>query len=279
MLLEAVLINRNNIFMKAIKIIAVAFLILSLGTLSAQNDNSVKELIKVQDIIDTAYTNSRVVMMNEAHSGQKRNIRTRIMGQLVLPKAHKHGVRVLAMEALTEPFAKEANATRKLPEAPNKLAYLHHPEMRNLMQAALDLGWDLAAYEANIKERPKMDNPVDQSNWREKQQAENLANVLKQLDKDAKILVWCGNSHHSKEPGVIPGGDFYPMGYQFWQITGIEPFVIDQIKTVDFMGDNSRYQQWAVYEKQLKRNFYGTMGFVDKATKTAIIISTDNALE
>ena len=192
--------------------------------LNAQDATPEKTLIKVQDIMDYAFNSSQVVMMNEAHSGQKRNVRTRIIGQLVLPKAHSHGVRILAMEALTESFAKQANTTRKLPEVNSKFGYLDQPEMRDLMQSALDLGWDLVAYEADTQLRPKMSSSIDRGNWREKKQAENLAAFLNMSKKDTKILVWCGNSHHDKEPGSTPGGDLYPMGYQFWQITGIEPF-------------------------------------------------------
>ncbi len=69
------------------------------------------------------------------------------------------------------------------------------------------------------------------------------------------------------------------MGYQFWQITGIEPFVIDQIATVDFTGNNSRFEKWSQYKEQLSGNFYGTMGFINKESKSATILSIYNKLD
>jgi hypothetical protein len=49
--------------------------------------------------------------------------------------------------------------------------------------------------------------------------------------------VWCGNGHASK------GGDgeWVPMGWNFREISGVDPFVIDQTVTVSFAG---RDQPW-----------------------------------
>lgn len=243
-------------------------------------DDSEIELITPQEIVDHAFQNAQVVMMNEAHSGLKRNKRTRIIGQLVLPRAHSHGVRYLAMEALDSAFANEANLTRKVPK--RESGYLSQPEMRELIRTALDLGWELIPYEADFSKEPKFSSSADEINWREKEQAKNLSIVLNKLNPGTKLFVWCGNSHHSKNPGIsVPDNNkFYPMGYQFWQITGIEPFVIDQLLTVDMAetGDNTRFQRWIKYEKQLRENFYGTLGFLTK-NKEAKIISIHNTLE
>ena len=55
------------------------------------------------DIIREAFRRSRVVMMNEAHNGWRRCIRTRLVGRQVLPAAWESGARFLAMEALGPP--------------------------------------------------------------------------------------------------------------------------------------------------------------------------------
>jgi hypothetical protein len=49
-------------------------------------------------------------MMNEAHSGLRRSVRTRIVGKSILRAAHESGVRHLAMEALRPDVAAAANA-------------------------------------------------------------------------------------------------------------------------------------------------------------------------
>lgn len=266
--------------MKYKTIATTLFFVCSYMVNSQNSSQKNSELITVQEIMSEAFRSSNIVMMNEAHSGQKRNIRTRIIGQLALPKAHAEGVRILAMEALTKEFADKANSTRKVPQAPSNFGYLHQPEMRNLMQLALDLGWELVAYEAYTDDKSKLNNSPESINWREKEQANNLAKILKSHKKGTKILVWCGNSHLNKKPAKLSFGDFYPMGYQFWKITGVEPFTIDQASTtVDFAGDNSRFQKWIVYEEQLKNNFYGTMGTINRKNKSAKIFSLHNQLE
>jgi hypothetical protein len=69
-----------------------------------------------EEIIEIAFPRSSVVMMNEAHNGWKRCIRTRQIGQRILPVAHQAGVRHLAMEALNPVFAEEGNRTRLVPD-------------------------------------------------------------------------------------------------------------------------------------------------------------------
>ena len=54
----------------------------------------------VEELIEIGFQCSRVVMMNEAHAGDLRCIRTRVIGQRILPAAYKMGARYLAMEAL-----------------------------------------------------------------------------------------------------------------------------------------------------------------------------------
>ena len=80
------------------------------------------------------------------------------------------------------------------------------------------------------------------TNLREEHQAKNINYALQLLPPDAKLLVWCGNGHHTKEPlhaqKVYRDGKFFPkpenepdwtsMGYLFKQVSGINPFTIHQ---------------------------------------------------
>jgi hypothetical protein len=147
-----------------------------------------------EEIMEIAFQRASVVMMNEAHSGLKRCIRTRQVGQRILPVAHQAGVRHLAMEALFPTFTEKCNSTRYAPQ--KKEGYLSQPEMRSFIQIALDLGWSLISYEANsfqwlsakyglnflnTDDPYKISNQLQQyqtdllskefKNWREEQQA------------------------------------------------------------------------------------------------------------
>lgn len=106
------------------------------------------------ELVEIGFTRSRVVMMmNEAHSGLRRSVRTRIVGKSILPAAHEAGVRHLAMEALRPAFAAAANENRVAPDESH--GYLSQPEMRDLIAAALDLGWTLVPYEADFDSKPR----------------------------------------------------------------------------------------------------------------------------
>jgi hypothetical protein len=205
-----------------------------------------------EEIVEIAFQRASVVMMNEAHSGLQRCIRTRQIGQRILPVAHEAGVRHLAMEALNPTFAEQANRDRVVPEY--QKGYLSQPEMRSFIQAALDLGWTLVPYEFDRFKWLSEKHGIDLSNsdeteryrrwqefqpelmtqeftnWREKQQALNLIAALQSLPANTPLLVWCGNNHHSKEPS----DGWLPMGYQFQQHSGTNPFVIDQVVGVKF---------------------------------------------
>lgn len=115
--------------------------------------------------------------------------------------------------------------------------YLAQPDMRALIQAALALGWTLWRYEAAFDHAPAA--LVEQglmsqafSNWREAEQARNLAAVLAGLAASDRLLVWCGNGHANK----VAGEDWRSMGYQFAALVAEGAFVIDQTVTVAFAG-------------------------------------------
>jgi hypothetical protein len=70
-----------------------------------------------QELVEEGFRRSRVVMLNEAHHGLTRCVRTRQLGRQLLPSAHAMGVRHLAMEALQPGDAEAANTTRRPPDA------------------------------------------------------------------------------------------------------------------------------------------------------------------
>src|SRR4051812_16828138 len=173
-------------------------------------------LLTPEELLEIGLRRSRVVMVNEAHNGALRCVRTREIGLRLLPVAHRFGVRHLAMEALWDrELTERANRQRLLPRSAGYLAQL---EMRRLVQAALDLGWTLIPYEVDADDAPDADPMgVETTRWRELEQARNLADAL----PDAPLLVWCGNGHLTK---IDVGLDWKPMGLCFHELTGIEPF-------------------------------------------------------
>lgn len=199
------------------------------------------------EIMSLGLERAQVVMMNEAHDGAKRCIRTRVIGRRILPVAHAGGVRHLALEALTPDVAETCNRTRRI--ADGGPGYLAQPEMQALIQAALDLGWTVWPYEADsarwLAERHGLTEPLDVAtvaayqaerqtlaftNWREEQQAQNLLTISQTLPPSEKLLVWCGNGHLTK----VAVQEWQPMGYHWQRLGGDTAFAIDQCLTVNF---------------------------------------------
>jgi hypothetical protein len=238
-----------------------------------------------QELVQEGFRRSRVVMLNEAHDGLTRCVRTRRVGRQVLASAHAMGVRHLAMEALQPGDAEAANTTRRPPDAAG--GYMAQPDMRDLIQAALELGWTLWRYEADIDHAPA--DLVDQglmsqafTNWREVEQAHNLAEVLAGLAASDRLLVWCGNSHASK----MAHDDWTSMGYEFAALVAEGAFVIDQTVTVAFPGLEQRQAARVAELAPILSRYGGTAGLlVEEAGPLscwpgvdAPIVSTDNAM-
>jgi hypothetical protein len=194
-------------------------------------------LVPPEKLLREGFTHSSVVMVNEAHNGQLRCVRTRVVGERLLPVAHERGVRHLAMEALFDrEFVAEANRRRILPSAES--GYLAQPEMRSFIQAALDLGWTLLAYEADMSKAPSTDLMAREvTAWRQLEQGRNLVEVL----PDAPTLVWVGWGHLSKPRRPSLDG-FKPMAQHFWELSGIEPFALDQTTTIGGRRDDA--EEW-----------------------------------
>ena len=246
----------------------------------------------VEELLECGYQRSRVVMINECHAGWFRCIRTRRIGQRLLPLAHQLGVRHLAMEALYAPVVEEINASRQV--LPNAGVYLHQPEMRAFVQSALDLGLTLIAYEANFEQEPAGLSQREQNNWRELMQARNLIGALAKLPAEERLLVWCGNNHHTKarvpsRPGE-PDSLWGLMGYYFREQSGLDPFVIDQGRTVLLPGMPRRpaLEQWLEEIAPTLLSMGGTAGFLSNEAPSCLavapgndanVISLDNQME
>ena len=237
----------------------------------------------VEDLTRWGFAHAPVVMANEAHSGLARCIRTREIGVRVIGAAHQAGVRHLAMEALPRPEDGTPGPIRAVPPAVG--GYLAQPDMRRLITTAVELGWTLWAYEADIEPAgdPAQLLTLEFTNWREREQAQNLCQILAEAPAQL-LLVWSGNGHAVKKAS----GEWVPMGHHFTALSGIDPFVIDQTVTVAWPG---RSQPWAqdllAAIHPTLASYGGTAGILREqapapldgwAGVDAVVVSTDNAL-
>jgi len=189
-----------------------------------------------EELVGIGFQRSRLVIVNECHDGDRHCPRTKAIGRRILPAAHEAGVRHLAMEALYGAFATEANSTRQVPSA--RMAYLGQDDMRALIGDALALGWDLIAYECDFSRWTGGDTRSPEfGNWRDAEEARNIAEFLARSPQNLRLLVWCGNSHQRKTPQIYPGLrrlTWIRLGQRLQELTGIDPFVIDQSVTVEY---------------------------------------------
>ena len=233
--------------------------------------------LTAEELVRHGFQRSRVVMMNEAHSGHRRCIRTRTVGRRILPAAWESGARLLLMEALGPPTGSPPG---------EQSPYLAQPEMALLVDSARQLGFTLLGYEAEIDRAPaellRDTMALPFTNWRERRQAENLLVHLHQAGPAGGALVWCGN-HHLRKSQL---GEWSPMGYWFQQLGGTEPFAIDQAVTVDF-GDNANALSGVLLQRyaDVLAARGGEVGVVlegrlrEDLGVDALLLSTDNRME
>jgi hypothetical protein len=242
----------------------------------------------VEDIVRWGFRQVPVVMANEFHSGLARCVRTRVIGARMIRAAHEAGVRRLAMEALGWPERDVPGPITTLPYG----GYLAQPEMRAMIGTALDLGWTLWTYEAQFDVTPDTDlawlRSMEFTNWREREQAANLGRLMDSAPGEP-MLVWCGNSHASKhEPSSCDDDEWIPMGWNFREMSGLDPFVIDQTVTVNFSGRPPGHaQELLEFLAGTLADLGGTAGILraqappplDQRTGVdALVVSTDNEL-
>ena len=248
-----------------------------------------------EQLVGLGFARARVVMANEAHNGFERCARTREVGRRLVSAADGLGVRHLAMEALLPGVAEAANADRRLPDgAPEEIGYLAQPDMRALVQAALDRGWTLWPYEADVDAAPAEVRAASTmslaySNWREREQARRLVRVLDAIGAEERLLVWCGNSHALKvtvPDAAVDVGDaerWVPMGVHFAELSDADAFVIDQTQTVRFPHADPARDALVERLRPALERFGGTAGVLraDLPTRSwpgvdALVFSLDN---
>lgn len=193
----------------------------------------------------------QVLFINEAHHVPQH----RAFSIQVLHELYALGFRYFAAETLSD-FDKDL-ASRGFPLRSITGFYTVEPLYGELVRTALRLGFTVVPYEvadSKCEERPAQ--PWYCQNLRERGQAENLRKRILETDPQAKILVHAGYGHISKEGQAsaqaadISGDKWVPMGVYFKEITGIDPFAIDQVGMTEHSKDDMEQSDYAAIVKK-----------------------------
>lgn len=160
--------------------------------------------------IATLARSRRIVMVNEAHH----DAHTRQLTLALLPRLRAEGFRYFAVEALGE---KDLSLMQRgYPIRASGSEYLREPLYGDMIREAIRLGYVLVPY----------DTEVTAPQTREYRQAENLYRRVFLRDPDARLFIHAGYAHIDKQRARL--GPVEPMAMRLRQLTGIEPFSIDQ---------------------------------------------------
>jgi len=182
---------------------------------SLDNYKPYNALAIIQSIADS----HQVIFINEAHHVPLH----RAFSIRLLKMLYDKGFRYFAAETLIE-LDKELNR-RKYPLQQITGGYTDEPVYGDLVRQALKSGFKVIPYEHFVPCNAFDDTTKNCQNQRERGQAQNLNDRILVADPTAKIFVHAGYGHISEK-----GGDqWIPMAKYFKEITGIDPFTIDQV--------------------------------------------------
>jgi hypothetical protein len=173
------------------------------------------------EAIESVAHRQQVIMINEEH----RTSFHRASTLQLLRRLYAKGFRYFAAETL---YVEDAELQKRGFPTQNSGFYTADPVYADVIRTALKLGYKIVPYESmDMTCKSPEDNPEFCNDRRERGQAQNLHDRILKNDPKAKILVHVGRGHNSK---ATNSKAFNFMGYYFKQITGIEPFTIDQLR-------------------------------------------------
>lgn len=154
----------------------------------------------------------QIIIINEAHH----NPLHRVFTTSLLKELYKAGFRYLGAETLD--FRDSTLNQRRYPLISSGY-YTREPQYGNLIREALQLGYQVVAYEARTKEE------FANGKSREMAQARHIQAILEK-DPAAKILIHCGYDHVVEVP--MSNSWQKAMAGRIKEFTGIDPLTIDQ---------------------------------------------------
>ncbi|HEY0197660.1 MAG TPA: hypothetical protein VGC19_03835 [Rhodanobacter sp.] len=163
----------------------------------------------------------RIVMVNEAHH----DANTRVLTLNLLPRLRALGFDYFAAEALGD---KDPDLTQRgYPIQTSGSEYLREPLYGEIVREAIRLGFNIVPYDAD----------ADTTEAREIGQAENLYKRVFAKDPSARLLVHAGYAHIDK--GRQRLGSIEPMAMRLQELTGFEPFSVDQTQFLELFSEKS----------------------------------------
>lgn len=174
--------------------------------------NSQLTLVNAQEYIIEAAANEKLIIINEAHH----NARHRVFTRSLLKELYELGYTSLGLEALGNGTYLDSELNeRKFPIASTGY-YIKDPQFSNLVREALNIGYELFAYECTNGENGKD---------REIAQAANISKYITD-HPDKKVLIHCGFDHalegkHNQWEKA--------MAARVKDNTGIDPLTINQV--------------------------------------------------
>jgi hypothetical protein len=170
----------------------------------------------------------RVVIINESHMVTRHRETTRRL----LAKLRPLGFRVLAAETFIQGYG----ATSPVEEQPAVTwprmiegNYSGEPAFGRLVREAKAQGYRLVPYEEIYDPAtPASDDPAENIVRRETEQARHLAEIVRRMRPDERLIIHAGYGHGSEVPFDYEGRDLDFMGARFKAMTGIDPLTITQ---------------------------------------------------
>lgn len=179
------------------------------------------KMLDALEAIEAVAGKHRVIMINEEH----RTPFHRALTLQLLAKLYRQGFRYFAAETL---FDTDTEINRRGYPVQITGFYTADPVYADAIRTALKLGYKIVPYEDYLPEcQSPDDNPGFCNDQRERGQAKNLYERILKTDPQAKIFVHVGRSHNQKNAS---SKKFNFMGYYFKEISGIEPFTINQVR-------------------------------------------------
>lgn len=190
--------------------------------------------INAYDYLADRTKNEQIVIISEAHQKPQH----RVFTLNLLESLYKNGFRYLGLETLTPNIV---DSTQNLMDTLlNKRGYplnngitgyyTREPQMGNLVRKALDLGFELFAYEA-----------MPRKEERDLQQAHNIEKFLAK-HPNQKIVIHCGWYHAIESNYPKRRKDHY-LAYHLKKLTGIDPLTIYQ----DALSEKYLYKESPYY--------------------------------
>ncbi|WP_298248090.1 hypothetical protein [uncultured Christiangramia sp.] len=171
------------------------------------------KIVPAKEYIIQQSKRNRVIIINEAHHYSSH----RVFTQELLQDLYKQGYRNLGVEALSNGNKHDVNLNNRKYAIQESGYYTQDPNFGNMLRTALNLGFNVFAYEQtgdlNGKER-------------EISQAKNIQKIMDKRP-DEKFLIYCGFDHALEGEHRSWGK---AMAGRLKEFTGVNPLTINQVK-------------------------------------------------